>query len=54
MRERGGGTVLVTGGGAADKPIASMATLGVQKAPVRALAQVQAAALAPWACTSRR
>jgi NADP-dependent 3-hydroxy acid dehydrogenase YdfG len=47
MRERGSGTVLVTGGGSADRPISSMATLGVQKAAVRALAQVQAQALAP-------
>ena len=47
MRERGGGTVLVTGSGAADHPITSMATLGVQKAAVRALAHVQAVALAP-------
>jgi NADP-dependent 3-hydroxy acid dehydrogenase YdfG len=47
MRERGTGTVLVTGGGSADRPIASMATLGVQKAALRALAEVQAAALAP-------
>ena len=46
MRERGGGTVLVTGGGSADRPIRSMATLGVQKAAVRALAEVQAIALA--------
>lgn len=47
MRERGAGTVLVTGGGSADHPVAAMATLGVQKAAVRALAQVQAHALAP-------
>ena len=47
MRERGSGTVLVTGGGSADRPMTSMATLGVQKAAVRALAEVQAAALAP-------
>ena len=47
MRERGSGTVLVTGGGSADKPIASMATLGVQKAALRALAEVQARALGP-------
>ena len=47
MRERGAGTVLVTGGGSADHPVTSMATLGVQKAAVRALAQVQAHALAP-------
>ena len=46
MRERGGGTVLATGGGTADKPIASMASLGVQKAALRALVQVQAAGLA--------
>ncbi|HEV7188732.1 MAG TPA: SDR family NAD(P)-dependent oxidoreductase [Blastococcus sp.] len=48
MRERGAGTVLVTGGGAADSPIKTMATLGVQKAAVRALAHVQAHALAPY------
>ena len=47
MRERGAGTVLVTGGGSADRPIASMATLGVQKAALRALVEVQAQALAP-------
>ncbi|SFD97258.1 SDR family NAD(P)-dependent oxidoreductase [Blastococcus tunisiensis] len=47
MRERGAGTVLVTGGGAADRPIPAMATLGVQKAALRALAEVQARALAP-------
>jgi NADP-dependent 3-hydroxy acid dehydrogenase YdfG len=47
MRERGSGTVLVTGGGAADRPIPTMATLGVQKAALRALVEVQARALAP-------
>ena len=47
MRERGSGTVLVTGGGSADRPMTSMATLGVQKAALRALAEVQARALAP-------
>ena len=47
MRERGSGTVLVTGGGSADRPIPSMASLGVQKAALRALAEVQALALAP-------
>ncbi len=46
MRELGGGTVLATGGGTADKPIAAMATLGVQKAALRSLVQVQAAGLA--------
>lgn len=47
MRELGAGTVLVTGGGAADHPIATLPTLGVQKAAVRALAHVLAVALAP-------
>ena len=47
MRQLGAGTVLVTGGGSADRPMTSMATLGVQKAAVRALAEVQAKALAP-------
>jgi NAD(P)-dependent dehydrogenase (short-subunit alcohol dehydrogenase family) len=46
MRETGAGTVLVTGGGSADRPIPSMATLGVQKAALRALVEVQARALA--------
>jgi NADP-dependent 3-hydroxy acid dehydrogenase YdfG len=47
MRDRRSGTVLVTGGGSADRPITSMATLGVQKASLRAVAEVQARALAP-------
>jgi NADP-dependent 3-hydroxy acid dehydrogenase YdfG len=47
MREAGSGTVLVTGGGSADRPIPSMATLGVQKSALRALVEVQARALAP-------
>jgi NADP-dependent 3-hydroxy acid dehydrogenase YdfG len=47
MRERGAGTVLATGSGSADRPTGSMATLGVQKAALRALVEVQAAALAP-------
>jgi NADP-dependent 3-hydroxy acid dehydrogenase YdfG len=46
MRKRGGGTVLATGSGSADRPIPSMTTLGVQKAALRALARVQAAGLA--------
>ncbi len=46
MRERGSGTVLVTGSGAADRPIPSIASLGVQKAALRALAEVQARTLA--------
>ncbi len=47
MRERGSGTVLATGSGAADRPSPAVPTLGVQKAGIRALAQVQARALAP-------
>jgi NADP-dependent 3-hydroxy acid dehydrogenase YdfG len=47
MRHRGTGTVLVTGGGSADRPVPSMATLGVQKAALRALVEVQARTLAP-------
>ena len=54
MRERGGGTVLATGGVSADKPMASLATLGVQKAALRALVEVQAAGLPTTACTWRR
>lgn len=47
MRQLASGTVLVTGGGSADRPIPSMASLGVQKAALRALVQAQAQALAP-------
>ena len=47
MRARGAGTVLVTGGGAADRPVPSIPTLSVQKAALRALVEVQAAAFAP-------
>jgi short-subunit dehydrogenase len=47
MRERGVGTILATGSGAADRPVVSMATLGVQKAALRALVEVQAVTLAP-------
>jgi short-subunit dehydrogenase len=47
MRERGAGTILATGGGSADEPVVSMATLGVQKAALRALVEVQAKTLAP-------
>jgi NAD(P)-dependent dehydrogenase (short-subunit alcohol dehydrogenase family) len=47
MRARGSGTVLVTGGGSADRPVPTMASLGVQKAALRALAEGQARALAP-------
>jgi NADP-dependent 3-hydroxy acid dehydrogenase YdfG len=45
MRERGSGTVLVTGGGAADRPMAGAATLGVQKAAIRNLIQAMDADL---------
>jgi short-subunit dehydrogenase len=47
MRERGSGTVLATGSGAADRPSPALPTLGVQKAGIRALVQAQARALAP-------
>lgn len=47
MRARGGGTVLVTGSGAADRPAVTLPSLGVQKAAVRALAHVLSIALAP-------
>jgi NAD(P)-dependent dehydrogenase (short-subunit alcohol dehydrogenase family) len=46
MRE-GGGTVLATGGGTWDRPMASLPTLGVQKGALRALVFVMANALAP-------
>jgi short-subunit dehydrogenase len=48
MRERGSGTVLATGSGTADRPMASLATLGVQNAALRSLVQVQAAGLAEF------
>jgi NADP-dependent 3-hydroxy acid dehydrogenase YdfG len=41
------GTVLATGGGSADRPFAGAATLGVQKAALRALVQALAVDLAP-------
>jgi NADP-dependent 3-hydroxy acid dehydrogenase YdfG len=47
MRERGAGTVLVTGGGAADSPTSAAPSLGVQKAALRALVVVLAEGLAP-------
>lgn len=46
MLAQGRGTVLATGGGAADRPFAALPTLGVQKAALRALVQVLAAGLA--------
>jgi NADP-dependent 3-hydroxy acid dehydrogenase YdfG len=47
MRERGAGTILVTGGGAADDPRPAAPSLGVQKAALRALVAVLAESLAP-------
>jgi NAD(P)-dependent dehydrogenase (short-subunit alcohol dehydrogenase family) len=47
MRERGTGTVLVTGGGAADDPRPAAPSLGVQKAALRTLVLTLAEALAP-------
>ena len=47
MRDRGSGTVLATGSGAADRPLTALPTLGVQKAALRALAEVLARGLAP-------
>jgi NADP-dependent 3-hydroxy acid dehydrogenase YdfG len=41
------GTILATGGGSADRPFKGAATLGVQKAALRALVQALAADLAP-------
>jgi NADP-dependent 3-hydroxy acid dehydrogenase YdfG len=46
MRQRGSGTVLATGGGTADRPMPALASLGVQKAALRALVEVQAQTLA--------
>jgi short-subunit dehydrogenase len=47
MRERGGGTVLATGSGTWDRPIATLPTLGVQKGALRSLVLGMARALAP-------
>jgi NADP-dependent 3-hydroxy acid dehydrogenase YdfG len=47
MLAGGAGTVLATGSGAADRPITSAATLGVQKAALRNLVQVLDAELRP-------
>ena len=46
MRALGSGTVLATGSGAADRPLTALASLGVQKAALRSLAQVLAQGLA--------
>ena len=47
MTGRGAGTVLATGGGTADRPMAALPTLGVQKAALRSLVGALAADLAP-------
>lgn len=47
MREQGGGTVLATGGGAADSPMLTAGSLGVQKAALRNLVRALAHDLAP-------
>ena len=47
MRAAHTGTILATGGGSADRPFAGAATLGVQKAALRALVQALAQDLTP-------
>lgn len=47
MTERGGGTILATGSGAADHPTPGAPSLAVQKAALRVLARGLAAELAP-------
>jgi short-subunit dehydrogenase len=47
MRERGRGTILLTGGGFALRPMAALASLGVGKAGIRNLAHSLAEELAP-------
>lgn len=47
MTERGGGTILATGSGAADHPSPGAPSLAVQKAALRVLTQGLAAELAP-------
>lgn len=47
LRAQRTGTVLATGGGSADRPFPGAATLGVQKAALRALVQALAADLRP-------
>jgi NADP-dependent 3-hydroxy acid dehydrogenase YdfG len=47
MLELGAGTVLATGSGTADRPMASLPTLGAQKAALRALVVALASGLAP-------
>lgn len=47
LKEQRTGTILATGGGSADRPYPGGASLGVQKAALRALVQVLAADLKP-------
>jgi NADP-dependent 3-hydroxy acid dehydrogenase YdfG len=47
MRAQGTGTILATGGGSADRPFPGAATLGVQKAALRALVLAVAQDLRP-------
>jgi short-subunit dehydrogenase len=49
MRTEGGGTILFTGGGFADKPVASMATVSLGKAALRSAATMLGDELAPRA-----
>jgi NADP-dependent 3-hydroxy acid dehydrogenase YdfG len=47
LRQQHTGTILATGGGSADRPFSGAATLGVQKAALRALVQALAKDLQP-------
>lgn len=49
MRAAGGGTILFTGGGFADRPVASMATVSLGKAALRSAATMLGKELAPHA-----
>ena len=48
MRTAGGGTILFTGGGFADRPVASRATVSLGKAALRSAATLLDEALAPY------
>jgi short-subunit dehydrogenase len=49
MRAAGGGTILFTGGGFADRPVASLATVSLGKAALRSAATMLGDGLAPGA-----
>lgn len=49
MRTAGGGTILFTGGGFADRPVASLATVSLGKAALRSAATMLGKELAPHA-----